>query len=104
TVSPDSFPATTLGHEEVAMTAHNHWRSGQFGAVGSSRRTFLERSGALALAAASGVPLVSVASAQSRTLKIGFIGAQSGIRANFGETTAWTIERMQAVVKDGLKV
>jgi branched-chain amino acid transport system substrate-binding protein len=86
------------------MTAHNLGRSGSTGAVEHGRRTFLKTGGVMALAAASGMPLVSVASAQSRTLKIGFIAAQSGIRANFGETTAWTIERMQAAVKDGLKV
>ncbi len=45
-----------------------------------------------------------LARGQSRTIKIGYIGAQSGVGANFGETTPWTIERIQAAVKNGLNV
>ena len=69
-----------------------------------NRRTFLKTAGVMGLATAAGGPLVNVARAQSRTLKIGFVGAQSGVRANFGETTPWTIERIRTSVKDGLKV
>ena len=59
-----------------------------------NRRTFLRTAGVMGFATAAG-PLVNVARAQSRTLKIGFIGAQSGMRANFGETTPWMIERIR---------
>ncbi len=67
-----------------------------------NRRTFLRTAGVMGFATAAG-PLVSVARAQTRTLKIGYIGAQSGMRANFGETTPWAIERIRSVVKGGLK-
>src|SRR5437870_9604948 len=69
-----------------------------------SRRTFLKTGGLLGLATAAGVTAPSVVRAQSRMIKIGFIGAQSGVRANFGEATPWMIERIRGVVKDGLKV
>ena len=68
-----------------------------------NRRTFLRTAGVMGFATAAG-PLVSVARAQTRTLKIGYIGAQSGMRANFGETTPWAIERIRPLVKDGLKI
>ena len=67
-----------------------------------NRRTFLRTAGVMGFATAAG-PLVSVARAQTRTLKIGYIGAQSGMRANFGETTPWAIERIRPIVKGGLK-
>src|SRR5712692_8352302 len=76
--------------------------SGAKNTMGISRRAFLKTSGAAGLAAAANLP--TVARAQSRTIRIGFIGAQSGARANFGETTPWTIERIQAALKPGLKV
>jgi len=69
-----------------------------------SRRAFLKAGGVAGLASATGALHVNIARAQSRTLKIGFIGAQSGVRANFGETTPWMIERIRTAVKDGLKV
>src|SRR5881628_588763 len=69
-----------------------------------SRRAFLKAGGVAGLASAAGALHVNIARAQSRTIKIGFIGAQSGVRANFGETTPWTIERIQAIVKPGLKI
>lgn len=78
--------------------------SGGVGKVDASRRTLLKTVGMLGVAAASGIPLVNVARAQSRTIKIGYIGAQSGVRANFGETTGWTIDRITEAVKNGLKV
>src|SRR5713226_8996776 len=69
-----------------------------------SRRAFLKTGRLLGLASAAGALGANVAGAQSRTLKIGFIGAQSGLRANFGETTPWMIERVRTRLKDGLKV
>src|SRR5437899_11923368 len=69
-----------------------------------SRRAFLKAGGVAGLASAAGALHVNIARAQSRTLKIGFIGAQSGVRANFGETTPWMIERIRTAAKDGLKI
>jgi len=84
------------------MTERGHELSERKGTV--SRRALLKTAGLAGLASTAGVSQVNVARAQARTLKIGFIGAQSGIRANFGETTPWMIERTRAAVKDGLKV
>ena len=47
-----------------------------------SRRAFLKTGGLLGLAGTVGVAGPHVVSAQSRALKIGFIGAQSGVRAS----------------------
>src|SRR2546425_5486884 len=85
------------------MTERNREFSGGMDTVDITRRTFLKTGSVLGLAAASGVS-VSVARAQSRTIKIGYIGAQSGIGANFGEATPWTVERIRAAVKDGVKI
>src|SRR5437867_4370963 len=71
---------------------------------GISRRAFLKSGSVVGLGAATNFRLATMAHAQSRAVKIGFVSAQSGVRANFGETTAWTIERMQAALKDGLKI
>jgi len=86
------------------MTQRNPEPSGGIDTVDITRRTFLKTGSVVGLAAASGVSAVSVTRAQSRTIKIGYIGAQSGIGANFGEATAWTVERIRAAVKDGVKV
>ncbi|PYN83204.1 MAG: branched-chain amino acid ABC transporter substrate-binding protein [Candidatus Rokuibacteriota bacterium] len=48
--------------------------------------------------------MASLTRAESRTIKIGYIGAQSGVGANFGEATPWTVERIRAAVKDGVKI
>src|SRR6266478_6233385 len=88
--------------KEVVMVERGRELSGRRGKV--SRRAFLKSGGVAGLASAAGALHVNVARAQSRTLKIGFIGAQSGVRANFGETTPWMIERIRTAVKDGLKV
>jgi len=87
-----------------AMTEHNPEPSGEIGTADLTRRTFLKTGSVVGLAAASGVSGVRVARAQPRTIKIGYIGAQSGIGANFGEATPWTVERVRAAVKDGLKI
>src|SRR3989449_2142785 len=88
--------------KEVVMVERGRELSGRRGKV--SRRAFLRAGGVAGLASAAGAFHVNVARAQSRTLKIGFIGAQSGVRANFGETTPWMIERIRTALKDGLKV
>ena len=84
------------------MAERSRELSGRTGKV--SRRGFLKAGGVAGLASATGALHVNIARAQSRNLKIGFIGAQSGVRANFGETTSWMIERIRTAVKDGLKV
>jgi branched-chain amino acid transport system substrate-binding protein len=91
------------------MIGHGRDVSEWIGTVGMSRRgidrrAFLKGGSRVGLAAALNGGLPSVARAQSRTIKIGYIGAQSGVRANFGEATPWTIDRIQTAVKDGLKV
>jgi branched-chain amino acid transport system substrate-binding protein len=88
--------------KEVAMVERRRELSGRKGEV--SRRAFLKAGGVAGLASATGALHVNIARAQSRTLKIGFIAAQSGVRANFGETTPWMVERIRTAVKDGLKI
>lgn len=46
----------------------------------------------------------AIATAQTRRIKIGYVGSLSGIRAIFGETERWTLERMQRLVADGLTI
>jgi branched-chain amino acid transport system substrate-binding protein len=86
------------------MTGPGGQRRGQRNSVGINRRSFLKAGGLAGVAAAASFPMASVARAQSRTIKIGFIGAQSGIGANFGEATPWTVERIRAAVKDGVRI
>ncbi len=85
------------------MTHRGECRRGR-NSIGSTRRAFLKSTGVVGIAAASGFAKTRLARAQSRTIKIGFIGAQSGVGANFGEATPWTVERIRAAVKDGLKI
>ncbi len=86
------------------MTGHRLELKNGANASGVNRRAFLKTSAVAGFVSASNAYLPGVVRAQSRTIKIGFIGAQSGVRANFGETTLWSIERIQAAVKDGLKI
>src|ERR1700756_390775 len=71
--------------EEVAMTGRKTSARGD-AATGISRRSLLKTAGT-GLIATAGPGLTTAARAQARTLKIGYMGAQSGMRANFGETT-----------------
>jgi branched-chain amino acid transport system substrate-binding protein len=73
-------------------------------ARGVDRRSFIKAGGAMGLAAASSLPLVNIAGAQSSTLKIGWTGALSGVRAAFGEPDPWIHERMKKLLKNGLKI
>jgi branched-chain amino acid transport system substrate-binding protein len=71
-----------------------------------SRRRFLGAA-ALAAAGAGGGALgvlshVRNARNAARMLKIGYITALSGVRANFGEADLWTLTRMRAVLSRGL--
>jgi branched-chain amino acid transport system substrate-binding protein len=67
---------------------------------GLDRRTFIQgtAAGTIALAAPS------VLRAQDATIKIGYVGALSGIRGIFGETEQWTIDQMTARLAQGLTV
>src|SRR3989442_5365964 len=89
---------------EVAMTVHSGERKRGRISIGTNRRAFLKSAGVVGVAAASSFGMASLTRAESRTIKIGYIGVQSGIGANFGEATPWTVERIRAAVKDGLKV
>ncbi|RYH02654.1 branched-chain amino acid ABC transporter substrate-binding protein [Salipiger sp. IMCC34102] len=62
------------------------------------------RRGFFAGTAATGVALCapSLATAATKTIKIGYAGSLSGVRANFGATESWTIERMREHLADGL--
>ena len=68
------------------------------------RRTLLKTAGAAGLASASSIPLVNIARAASNTIKIGWTGCLSGVRAPFAEPDSWIHERMKTYVKDGLKI
>lgn len=65
--------------------------------------------GAAAVAAAGAVvigkpELFNIRRSRSRVLRIGYITALSGVRANFGEADPWTLERIRAHLKDGLTI
>ena len=45
-----------------------------------------------------------VARADNRSLKIGYIGCMSGPRVDFGAAGLWTLDRVKARLKDGLKI
>ena len=86
------------------MIDHSEGRKRRRTSIGMNRRTFLKSAGVVSVATASTFGVASPTRAQSRTIKIGFIGAQSGVGANFGEATPWTVERIRAAVKDGMKI
>ena len=74
------------------------------GTGGLSRRTLLKAAGTVGLAATGNLPLVNIAGAASSTIKIGWCGCLSGVRANFGEPDPWIHDQMRALVKNGLKI
>ncbi|WP_152464501.1 ABC transporter substrate-binding protein [Sulfitobacter sp. THAF37] len=55
-------------------------------------------------AAAGSLFAPAITRAAGSTIKIGYVGALSGIRAAFGETESWTIEKMKAHLANGLDV
>jgi branched-chain amino acid transport system substrate-binding protein len=71
---------------------------------GKSRREVLRMAGTGGAAAAVGFPPVGVARADSAKLKIGYISCMSGPRTDFGATAPWVLDRIKAVLKDGLKI
>src|SRR6266581_183155 len=89
---------------EVSMTVPSGEPKRRRISIGTNRRTFLKSTGVVGVAAVSSFGTASLARAEPRTIKIGFIGAQSGVGANFGEATPWTVERIRAAVKDGVKI
>lgn len=69
-----------------------------------SRRQLLKAAGALGLAGSGSVTFANIANAASSTIKIGWVGCLSGIRAPFAEPDPWIQERMKTHLKDGLKI
>jgi len=70
----------------------------------TSRRDVLRLGGLAGAAAATGFPLVSVARADSATLKIGYIACMSGPRTDFGAADPWVLDRVKATLKSGLSI
>ncbi|UGY02078.1 ABC transporter substrate-binding protein [Bradyrhizobium quebecense] len=69
-----------------------------------NRRTLLKAAGATGLASAMNVPLANIARGAGNTIKIGWVGCLSGVRAPFAEPDTWIHERIKARLKDGLKI
>ena len=71
------------------MSEQTKFSTTNCGAGGLSRRTLLKAAGTVGLAATGNLPLVNIAGAASSTIKIGWCGCLSGVRANFGEPDPW---------------
>jgi len=71
---------------------------------GLSRRALLKGATALGATVGTGLPLFNVARADSNVIKIGFIGALSGLRADFGATSSWTVGNMKKLAAKGLQI
>ena len=57
-----------------------------------------------AAAGAAALALPGLALAQARPIRIGYITALSGVRANFGEADNWTLDKFKAAVKGGVQI
>lgn len=68
------------------------------------RRSVLKVGVNAGIAAATGLSMVSPAHAQSKTIKIGYVTALSGVRANFGEADIWNLERIKKSLEKGLSL
>ena len=66
------------------------------------RRTLIATGGALAGAAALGMP--SLVLAQAKEIKIGFVSPQTGPLAPFGEADKFTIEQMNKLFAGGIEI
>lgn len=66
-----------------------------------TRRTILKIGGA---SVATSLFAPSIARSAGSKIKIGYVGSLSGIRAAFGETESWTIEKMKQHLAKGLDV
>ena len=64
------------------------------------RRTFL--TGTASAAGLLAAP--SISRAENRAIKIGYITAMSGPRAEFGASDPWMLDQVNAVLKDGLSI
>ncbi|KAH1981230.1 hypothetical protein KXV33_006726, partial [Aspergillus fumigatus] len=93
------FAATIVSGERDMTENSKTTASGRL-----DRRTLLKAAGATGLASAMNVPLVNIARAAGNTLKIGWVGCLSGVRAQFAEPDPWIHERIKARLKDGLKI
>lgn len=74
--------------------------------TGHNSRPGLTRRGLMAhglAATAAGIFAPGVLRAQSRAVKIGYVGSLSGIRGIFGETENWTLAQMRARLAEGLQ-
>lgn len=56
------------------------------------------------IAMAAGFPMPSIARADARSIKIGYIGCLSGPRKDFGAATPWVLDRVKATLKGGLSL
>ncbi|MGA7816775.1 ABC transporter substrate-binding protein [Caballeronia sp.] len=72
--------------------------------INDARRRFVKQAAAGALVASSPMLTRIAGAASPRTLKIGYVSPQTGPLAPFGEADRFTIEQMQAALKDGIAV
>lgn len=86
------------------MTKHEIPEVKRTKSQGISRRSVLRSGGAIGLAAASSLPFPNIAGAASTTLKIGWVGCLSGVRAPFAEPDPWVHQQIKLLLKDGLKI
>lgn len=64
------------------------------------RRNFLAGTGAIA----SALAMPAIVRAAAREIRIGYITALSGSRAEFGESDPWMLEQIRDLTKDGIKI
>ncbi|MCA0242486.1 MAG: ABC transporter substrate-binding protein [Proteobacteria bacterium] len=70
---------------------------------GALRRRTVLAAGAAGAAGAASLGLPALAQS-GNTIRIGYITALSGVRANFGEADNWTLDKFKAAVKGGVKI
>jgi branched-chain amino acid transport system substrate-binding protein len=68
--------------------------------LSTARRQVLRGLGAAA--AAAGLPTLALA--QNKTIRIGYISPLTGLQAPFGETDKYTVAKIQELLKDGLTI
>jgi len=74
------------------------------GQTGITRRQFVKGAAALGGAAVANFPLPSLAATPSDTVKIGYISSISGPRSTFSEPANYNVEKIRALVKDGIDI
>jgi len=70
---------------------------------GMDRRAFLRRAAWTGGALAVGLPALAGCT-RKRVVKIGYLTSASGARAGFGESAAWNVARVRALLASGLRV